>query len=219
MYKTIDRAAQERLFFSAILQTVSERGLGRRPIQEVTTGDVAAMARACMAKLPKGRPPDTQPASGRPFVAQDPRVTKTAPVRPPGGLGVAGGHSETPTVSEAPQGALSALGRLRADPAACAVARLVAEGLTNREIGERLNLTLSQAKARVQAWFEATGLDGRTLLGVWVEAGGLDRTDARSAREAARTAPVGAADAKATPSPQTAPQAATGATEGFGGRR
>jgi DNA-binding NarL/FixJ family response regulator len=84
---------------------------------------------------------------------------------------------------------LTGLARLRADPGARAVARLVAEGLTNREIGERLGLTVSQAKARVRSWFEATGLDGRELLGVWVTAGGLDRPDARSAREAGAAPP------------------------------
>lgn len=166
---------QEQLFYSAILRVVGERGLGRRPIAEVTTRDVEAMARAAYRTLPRNRPPDTQPAPGRPFVAKDPRVTVAAPVRPSGGPGGAGGHSETPEVCETPQGPLTGIGRLRADPVACAVVRLVAEGLTNREIGERLNLTVSQTKARVRSWLQVTGLDGRTLLGTWVEAGGLDK--------------------------------------------
>lgn len=171
---------QEQLFVSAILRVVGERGLGHRPFVEITTRDVEAMARAAYRTLPKNRPPDSRPAAGRPFVAQDPRVTGKAPVRPPVALGAVGGHSETPEPPEAPDGPLRGLPRLRADPAARAVARLVADGLTNREIGERLGLTLSQAKARVRSWMDATGMDGRELLGQWVVAGGLDRAGVRS---------------------------------------
>lgn len=167
---------QEQLMYSAILRVVSERGLGHRPIAEVTTRDVEAMAKAAYRTLPRNRPPDAQPAAGRPFVAQDPRVTGKRPVRPSAAPAAPGWHSETPELPAAPDGPLRGLPRLRADPAARAVARLVAEGLTNREIGERLGLTVSQAKARVRSWMDATGLDGRQLLGQWVAAGGLDRT-------------------------------------------
>ena len=175
---TVNR--QEQLFVSAILRVVGERGLGHRPFVEITTRDVEAMARAAYRTLPKNRPPDTQAAPGRPFVAQDPRVTGKGPVQPPAALSGTGGHSETPKPPETPQGPMTGLRRLRADPAARAVARLVADGLTNREIGERLGLTVSQAKARVRSWLTATGLDGRELLGVWVTAGGLDRTGGAS---------------------------------------
>ena len=92
MPKIISPAHQEELFYAALLQTVSERGMGRRSIQEVTTGDVRAMAKACMAKLPKPRPLDLTPPGPKPSKprvrrseARDKSVVPAAPEEPAGG--------------------------------------------------------------------------------------------------------------------------------------
>lgn len=96
---------------------------------------------------------------------------------------------------------------------------LVTERLTDAQIARRLRLSERQVKRRLRELYVVLGTSGRFESIVTGYEAGLLGPDARSAREAARTAPVGAADAKATPGPQTASQAAAGATEGFGGRR
>lgn len=173
-------AAELKMRF-AILRVVGERGLGRRRVDEITTGDVDAMARAAYrTTLSRSRPPDTQPAPGRPFVAKAPKVAEAVAACPPGGSGVPTGPVGLLGAPAAVQQPLTGLRRLRADPATRAVARLVADGVSNREIGERLGLTIGQAKGRVRAWLEALGFDGRAQLASWVAAGGLDRQDVQS---------------------------------------
>jgi DNA-binding CsgD family transcriptional regulator len=96
---------------------------------------------------------------------------------------------------------------------------LISERLTDRQVAVRLSLPERTVKRRLRELYAALGCSGRFESIVTGYEAGLLGPDARSAREAARTAPVGAADAKATPGPQSASKAATGATEGFGGRR
>lgn len=106
MYKTIDPAAQEQLFFAALLHTVSERGCGHRPIQEVTTGDIRAMAKACMAKLPKPRPADLLPPGPKPSgpprarrsEARDKSVVPPAPEEPAAGRDCGAGDCGLPSI-------------------------------------------------------------------------------------------------------------------------
>lgn len=103
MSETIDPAVQERMFFAAILHTVAERGCGHRPIQEVTTGDIRAMARACMAKLPKPRPPDQTPPGPkpvriRPSEARDRSVVPDPPDGAAGGCGCKRNECGLPSV-------------------------------------------------------------------------------------------------------------------------
>jgi non-specific serine/threonine protein kinase len=54
------------------------------------------------------------------------------------------------------------------------VAGLVAEGLTNREIGARLDITERTAETHVQRTLSKLGLRGRVRLAAWVSrAGGV----------------------------------------------
>lgn len=95
---TIEAARQEQQFITAILRTVGERQLGRRPIEEITTRDVEAMAKACMSTLPKRRwaqaaPPGPKPSTVRvrPSEARDRSVVPPAPEEPAAGFDCAPG--------------------------------------------------------------------------------------------------------------------------------
>jgi hypothetical protein len=88
----IEAARQEQQFITAILRTVGERQLGRRPIAEITTRDVEAIAKACMGTLPKRRPLDAAPPGPkpssvrvRPSEARDRSSVPPAPLVPTGG--------------------------------------------------------------------------------------------------------------------------------------
>lgn len=96
----IEAAKQEGRFVTAILRIVGERQLGRRPIEEITTRDVEAMARECMKTLPKrrpldGAPPGPKPSSVRvrPSQARDRSVVPPAPLVSTGGCECVCGHA------------------------------------------------------------------------------------------------------------------------------
>lgn len=96
----IEAAKQEQQFITAILRTVGERQLGRRPIEEITTRDVEAMAKACMGTLPKRRwaqaaPPGPKPSTVRvrPSEARDRSVVPPAPLVSTGGCECVCGHA------------------------------------------------------------------------------------------------------------------------------
>jgi DNA-binding CsgD family transcriptional regulator len=96
---------------------------------------------------------------------------------------------------------------------------LVTERLTDAQIARRLGVSQRQVNRRLRALYGVLGCSGRFESIVTGYEAGLLGPAARSAREAARTAPVGVVDANSTPSPQSASQAATEATEGVGGRQ
>jgi hypothetical protein len=100
-----DAARQQRLFYSAILRTVGERQLGHRPIEEITTRDVEAMAKACMGTLPKRRPPEGAPPGPKPSTprvrrseARDKSVVPAAPEEPAAGRDCEAGDCGLPSI-------------------------------------------------------------------------------------------------------------------------
>ncbi len=99
----IEAAKQQQLFYSAILRTVGERQLGHRPIEEITTRDVEAMAKACMGTLPKRRPPEgappgPKPLRVRPSEARDRSNAPAAPEEPAGGRDCDAGGCGLPSI-------------------------------------------------------------------------------------------------------------------------
>lgn len=94
----IEAAKQEGRFVTAILRIVGERQLGHRPIEEITTRDVEAMARECMKTLPKrrpldGAPPGPKPLRTRPSEARDRSSVPPAPLVSTGGCECVCGHA------------------------------------------------------------------------------------------------------------------------------
>lgn len=166
--------AQERKIRSAILRVVSERGLGRRPFVEITTGDVAAMAHAAWRTLPSSRtveraangklPADLREraavlAPSREAAAKAAVCPPVAPKAPPGSTEPLGRSSARE----------SALRRLQADPTACAVLKLLSEGGTDPAIAQQLGLVTTRAKNLVRRWLAATESPRRTDLAAWAK--------------------------------------------------
>lgn len=166
------RPAQELKIHAAILRVVGERGLGRRPIDEVTTADVAAMAHAAWRTLPEARPVE-RAGNGRlpgdlreraAALAPDRAAAGRVPVRPPAARKPLPAATETSAPPSARQKALQAL---RADPGACAILALLRDGHPDRVIADKLSLTKHQVTGKVRRWVKATDLLRRTDLVTW----------------------------------------------------
>lgn len=166
------RPAQEQKIHSAILRVVGERGLGRRPIDEVTTADVAAMAHAAYRTLPEARPvsrtmgtrPPADPPERSATVTPDRIAPEKAPTRPltAPSPDPAGNEDSAP-----PSAPLSTLQRLRSEPTPCAILTLVGEGHSDRVIAKQLNLTHNYVVGQVRRWIRATGSMRRGDLATW----------------------------------------------------
>ena len=143
-------SAFELKFRSAMMRVAGERRL------PITTRDIEALAAAAYRTLPKSRPPDTQPAPGRPFVSGDPRV-------------------KPPQVQRSKQSGTEGLTAADADLSdeSLTVLRLVASGLDNGEIGYRLRLSPGQLKGRISKLYAVTGARSRAELVGWAAAEGL----------------------------------------------
>jgi DNA-binding CsgD family transcriptional regulator len=133
-----------------------------------------------------------------------PRSPESGPGCPPDGLTAPRTADAAPLLSIA---SAKALQRLRLDPVAIAVVRLVSEHMSNREIAEHLGVTLDQVRYRMREWYTATGRNSRTGLASWARhAGLLGVTAAPGGPTAALNPAVGSTE---TPSAQSGPQAAT----------
>jgi len=126
--------------------------------------DLLEIAAECFSVVPKPRPTEqVQVRSSRSMAVK-------APARPSAARNPRPGDSDPPAPRSAP---LWGLARLRADATACAALRLVADGATNRDIANQLNLTISQAKHLVSSWSRHTGQAGRAALGTWARRSGV----------------------------------------------
>lgn len=157
----------------------------RNPRFNFLLSDLREIAALCHGAIPRRRPPERGPNGSVPLgwreraaiLAPSREAAERTPVRPPAAPNHPLGQSDS---SEPLSAREKALQSLLAEPAACAILALVAEGLTDPAISEQLGLTKYQVKERVRRWLNATGSHGRRELAAWAERNGA--TGAEAAR-------------------------------------
>lgn len=147
--------------------------------------DLLAIAALCHGVLPAPRPTERNEGSARSTrrmreraaaLAEDRSEAEKGSACPPEAPSLPSDPADNPPRSNSRPAALQ---RLRADPKFQLFMPLVAEGLTNRQIGDKLGFTKEHVNGRVRRWLALTEQDGRMGLAAWARRNGaLDDTGA-----------------------------------------
>jgi hypothetical protein len=140
-------------------------------------GEIALnrLIRVLQSALPKAPPPDGLRRSGRVPSDVYERAMEAAaataaagkgPVCPPGGPRALSAGNDRSGPEIGPQAATD-------DPRNHDVLRLLVDGLSNRQIGDRLNLTSGQVNHSVRVWLRASGQSTRLGAVAWAHRSGL----------------------------------------------
>lgn len=176
---------QAWLAYRSMLSLANEHGFVLRAADAVdglarltTAGDLRRQATAVGASMRLGCDADRRP---RPWLPDLPAARSRSASSVPDGWVIDGRLTDAACeaiVSAAAEGTpddVEVETRLLS-PAELRVARLVADGCTNREIGERLHISRRTVETHIVHAFQKLDVRNRTQLATIVRAGGLERT-------------------------------------------